>query len=267
MSFDRRYLDASLGHIRKTLLLIGLLALVGGAGVFYLVGGRQLLRSHRFALQRATRDGLTDLPNHRAFQDEFERAVASATRHDEPLAIILMDLDDFKFLNDQHGHPHGDAILSRVADVLRDGRVEDRAYRIGGDEFAMLLPHTDGDGACTIAARLRRNLSDSEVSASLGVSDLRGGQAAADLRAEADAALYEAKRQGGGRLAHFDEIRDQVVITTATRLDVVRRLIDEARLSTVYQPIWDLRIPASDGPRGADAPPSRLRARRPIRGL
>lgn len=240
VGYDHRVLDANLNDVRHTLALVGLLSLIGGAGVFYLAGGRTLLRSHRIALKRATRDGLTDLPNHRAFQDEFERAVASAARHQEPLALIVFDLDDFKFLNDRHGHPHGDAILRRVADALRAGRVEDRPYRIGGDEFAVLLPHTDGDGARTIATRLTRALGLAEIVASVGISDLRGGRSAENLRAEADAALYEAKRRGGNGIAHFDEIRDQVVITTSARTDLVRRLIDEERLTTVFQPIWDL---------------------------
>jgi diguanylate cyclase (GGDEF)-like protein len=240
VGYDHNVLDADLGNIRHTLLLVGLMGLFGGAGIFYLVGGRTLLRSHRIALQRATRDGLTDLPNHRAFQDEFPRAVSSATRYQEPLALLVVDLDDFKFLNDHHGHPHGDAVLRRVADVLRGGRAEDRGYRIGGDEFALLLPHTDGDGARTIAARLARGFTAVEVVVSIGVSDLRPGRSADDLRAEADAALYEAKRRGGKRVAHFDEIRDQVVITTSARTDLLRRLIDEVRLSVAYQPIWDL---------------------------
>jgi diguanylate cyclase (GGDEF)-like protein len=238
VSYDHRVLDANLADVRRTLLVIGLFALFGGTAVFYLVGGRMLLRSHRIALERATRDGLTDLPNHRAFQDEFPRAVAAAVRFGEPLAVIVFDLDDFKFLNDHHGHPHGDAILVRVAGVLSAGRTEDRAFRIGGDEFAMLLPHTDGDGARTIATRLDNAFTAAEVVVSMGISDLRDGESADDLRSEADAALYEAKR-AGRRIAHFDEIRDRVVITTSARTDRVRRLIDEARLSMVYQPIWD----------------------------
>jgi diguanylate cyclase (GGDEF)-like protein len=240
VSYDHRVLDADLHDVRVGLGLIGLLAAIGGSLVFYLAGGRVLLRSHRIALRRATRDGLTDLPNHRAFQDEFRRAAVLAARLQEPLALIAFDLDDFKFLNDKHGHPHGDAILQRVAEVLRAGRVEDRPYRVGGDEFAVVLPHTDGDGANTIAARLARALGRAGIIVSVGVSDLRAGQPAEDLRAEADAALYEAKRQGGNRVTHFNEIRDQVVITTSDRTDVVRRLIDETRLNMVFQPIWDL---------------------------
>jgi diguanylate cyclase (GGDEF)-like protein len=239
VSYDYRVLDADLAGLRHTLVVIGLLAFFGGTVVFYLVGGRMLLRSHRIALQRATRDGLTDLPNHRAFQDEFPRAVAAARRFQEPLAIIVFDLDDFKFINDRHGHPHGDAILNRVAGVLAAGRTEDRAFRIGGDEFAMLLPHTDGDGARTIAGRLHRAFTEVEVAVSMGVSDLHEGESDEDLRAGGDAALYEAKRSGR-HIAHFDEIRDRVVITTSARTDRVRRLIDDVRLSMVYQPIWDL---------------------------
>ncbi|MCW2995096.1 MAG: cph2 16 [Conexibacter sp.] len=239
VGYDHTVLDADLAGLRHTLVLIGLLALFGGTAVFYLVGGRMLLRSHRIALQRATRDGLTDLPNHRAFQDEFPRAVAASRRFQEPLSMIVFDLDDFKFINDRHGHPHGDAILERVAGVLSAGRTEDRAFRIGGDEFAMLLPHTDGEGARTIAGRLDRAFTAAEVVVSMGVSDLRAGETAEDLRAGADAALYEAKRSGRP-IAHFDEIRDRVVITTSARTDRVRLLIDESRLSTVYQPIWDL---------------------------
>jgi len=238
VGYDHAFLDADLAGLRHTLVVIGLLALFGGTAVFYLVGGRMLLRSHRIALQRATRDGLTDLPNHRAFQDEFPRAVAAARRFQEPLAIVVFDLDDFKFINDRHGHPHGDAILRRVAGVLAAGRTEDRAFRVGGDEFAMLLPHTDGEGARTIAGRLDRAFTAAEVVVSMGVSDLQQGESADDLRAGADAALYEAKRSGR-RIAHFDEIRDRVVITTSARTDRVRRLIDGAQLSTVYQPIWD----------------------------
>jgi diguanylate cyclase (GGDEF)-like protein len=240
VSYDHVVLDSQLAEARRTLALIGLLALVIGAAIFYLVGGRTLLRSHRIALERATRDGLTDLPNHRSFQDDFARAVSSAGRYEEPLALILLDVDDFKFLNDRHGHLNGDAVLRRVAGVLGDGRAEDRAYRIGGDEFALLLPRTDAAGAAVAAARILRSLSAAEVVMSLGVSDLRRGEPDMDLRAEADAALYEAKRRGGHRVAHFDEIRGQTVITTSARTGMVRRLIDEAQLTMVFQPIWDL---------------------------
>ena len=232
--------DAQLADLRRGLLLVGLLALLGGGGVFYLFGGRVLMRSHRAALQRATRDGLTDLPNQRAFQDEFPLAAAAATRDNDPLALVALDIDDFKFINDRNGHPHGDAILKRVAAVLREGRPGDRAFRVGGDEFALLLPHTDADGVRVLAKRLLRSLDKAALEVTIGVSASRPGHPSDLLRAEADAALYEAKRQGGHQIAHFDDIRDQVAVIGADKRAVVRRLIDEGRLTTAYQPIWDI---------------------------
>jgi diguanylate cyclase (GGDEF)-like protein len=239
VTYDHRTYDAQLHEVRMVLLLVGLLALFGGGAVFYLVGGRVLLRDHRRALQRATRDGLTDLPNQRAFQDEFPQAVASAARYQDPLALIVLDVDDFKFINDHHGHPHGDVVLGRVAEVLREARPGDRPYRIGGDEFALLLAHTDSDGARTLARRLSRGFSEAGIEASVGVSALRPGQQPDTLRAEADAALYEAKRQGGNRCAHFDDIRERVVVITSEKKEAVRALIDEGHIETVFQPIWD----------------------------
>jgi diguanylate cyclase (GGDEF)-like protein len=275
VTYDHHTYDAQLREIRRVLLLVGLLALFGGSAVFYLVGGRVLLRDHRRALQRATRDGLTDLPNQRAFQDELPQAVASAARYRDSLALVVLDVDDFKFINDHHGHPHGDAVLRRVAEVLREARPGDRPYRIGGDEFALLLAHTDSDGARTLARRLSRGFIDAGIEVSIGVSALRPGrlepavaradtsraeagtpragragsptagladtsQAEADtLRAEADAALYEAKRQGGSRCAHFEDIRERVVVTTTAKKEAVRALIDTCGLTTVFQPIWD----------------------------
>jgi diguanylate cyclase (GGDEF)-like protein len=237
--YAHRAYDAQLHDMRMVLALVGLLALFGGGGVFYVVGGRALMADHRRALQRATRDGLTDLPNQRAFQDEFPQAIASAARYQDPLALIVLDVDDFKFINDHHGHPHGDAVLRRVAEVLREARPGDRPYRTGGDEFALLLAHTDSAGARTLARRLSRGFSKAGIEASVGVSALRPGQQADTLRAEADAALYEAKRQGGNRCAHFDDIRERVVVISTEKKEAVRALIDEGRIETVFQPIWD----------------------------
>jgi diguanylate cyclase (GGDEF)-like protein len=250
VTYDHSTYDAQLHDMRMVLLLVGLLALFGGGAVFYVVGGRALMRDHRRALQRATRDGLTDLPNQRAFQDELPQAVASAARYQDPLALAVLDVDDFKFINDRRGHPHGDAVLRRVAEVLREARPGDRPYRIGGDEFALLLAHTDSDGARTLARRLSRSFKDAGIEVSVGVSATRPGQHADTLRAEADAALYEAKRQGGNRSAHFDDIRERVVVTTSEKKEAVRALIDEEHIETVFQPIWDF---AADTVLGVEA--------------
>ncbi len=240
ITYDHRTYDAQLDEVRRILALVGLLALFGGGAVFYLVGGRRLMRDHRLVLRRATRDGLTDLPNQRAFQDELPAAVASAVRYEDSVALAVLDIDDFKRLNDQHGHPYGDSVIKRVAHVLQEARPGDRAYRIGGDEFALLLTRTDAAGGRVLARRLSRQLAKAGVEVSVGVSGLRPGLQAETLRAEADAALYEAKRQGGGRAVHFDDIRERVVVTTPEKKEAVRRLIEEQRLTTLFQPIWDL---------------------------
>jgi diguanylate cyclase (GGDEF)-like protein len=240
VGYDHRFLDADLASLRETLALVGLLALVVGALVFYLVGGRALVRSHRYALVRTMRDGLTDMPNQRAFQDDLTLAIASAEYHDAHLGLAVFDIDDFKLLNTRCGNAHGDAILKRVAAILLAGRIEDRAYRLGGDEFAMLLPRVDALGGGSFARRLSRQLTDSDAMVSIGICDLRVGESGELLRAEADAALLEAKRCGGHCVVSFDDIRDRVVITSSESTDAVRRLIDEAGLRTVLQPIWDL---------------------------
>ncbi len=187
--FDHRVYDSQLHEVRLILGLIGLLALIAGAAVFYLVGGRRLMRDHRRVLRRATRDGLTDLPNQRAFEEELPDAVAAAMRYGDPLALMLLDVDDFKLINDRHGHPQGDTILRVIAGVLRSSRPGDRPYRVGGDEFALLLAHTDAEGARTRGAApvapLRRS----------GGGGQHGRQRAAARRGGGDAA------RRGGRLA------------------------------------------------------------------
>jgi diguanylate cyclase (GGDEF)-like protein len=238
MSFDDDTFEAQLAAVRHVLLLVMALAVVAVAGLFYLLGGRTLLRHHRLALQRATRDGLTDLPNHRAFEDELAQATSAAGRNQDPLALALLDLDHFKLINDRHGHPQGDALLRRVAAVLRDGRAADRAYRIGGDEFALLMPNTDEQGAQILVKRLSRTLGEADSAASIGVAALRAGHSAEELRAEGDAALYEAKRRGGRGFVSFEEIRDRVSVTTTGKREAVRSLVSEQRLTTVFQPIW-----------------------------
>ena len=237
---NHRAYDAEVHDVRVTLGLIGLVVLVLGGSSFYLVGGRRLMRDHRRMLRRATRDGLTDLANQRAFEDELSQAVAAAARYEHPLALALLDADDFKLVNDRHGHPHGDHVLKRIAGLLREVRPSDRPYRIGGDEFALLLAHTDAAGARRVAERLRGELAAAGIAASLGVSALRPGHSADALRAEADAALYEAKRLGGGRVASFEDIRGRITVTTAASKQAVRQLIEDGAVTTVFQPILDL---------------------------
>jgi diguanylate cyclase (GGDEF)-like protein len=212
---------ATLQEVRLILGLIALLAPIGGAAVFYLLGGRLLIREHRIVLSTATRDGLTDLPNRRAFDDEFPDAVAAARRFREPLALILVDVDDLELMSDRHGQAHGESTLRVLSGVLRSARPSDRPYRIAGDGFALLLAHTDAEGAHALARRMDRNFAQAGVQVSMGASALRAGESAETLRAEAETALYVAKRQGGNRAVHFDQLQalsspsDAVVLVSA----------------------------------------------------
>ncbi len=239
-SFEHRALDAELGTLRRSLGLIWLLALGVGGIVFYFVGGRALMRSHQIALLRATRDGLTDLPNHRAFREELGNGIAQAARYSEPLSLILLDVDDFALFNDRHGHPRGDELLIRVASVLREGRPSDRAFRVGDDEFALVLPKTDAEGAIVRARRLLRVLADLSIPVSAGISGTSRELSGEVLRAQAGAALAEAKRHGGNGARHFDEIGTEVTLASKERQQALIQMIDHAAIGSCYQPIWDL---------------------------
>jgi diguanylate cyclase (GGDEF)-like protein len=198
------------------------------------------MRSHRSALRRGTQDGLTHLPNHRAFQEELSNGIAQATRYTQAFSLLLLDIDDFKMLNDRHGHLHGDKLLTNIATVLRAGRPGDRGFRIGGDELALILPNTDRIGAQVRASRLLRAFPDLGARVSIGIGTLSGDISGDALRAQADAALYESKRHGGHQATHFDDIDHHVTLTSSDQQQALIRLIDEERIETVFQPIWDL---------------------------
>ena len=107
------------------------------------------------ARAEALLDALTGLGNHRAFQEEIERQWATAARYNRALALVLLDLDEFKQINDSSGHAAGDLLLRGWAPHIAGSlRRSDRAFRIGGDEFAILMPETDGDGAYVVTRRL-----------------------------------------------------------------------------------------------------------------
>src|SRR4051794_24200408 len=264
---NHELLDTQLRDVRRTAILLVVAGMIGAALVFYLVGGRALVRSHRIALRRASRDGLTDLPNHRAFQEDLHRELQSAMRHGEHLSVASIDLDDFKFLNDRHGHAQGDALLRRAAAILRELRAGDRAYRIGGDEFAILLTRTGAEGARVVGRRVGAALRDAGIAASVGASVLRPGHEADTLLAEADAALYEAKRHGGATIVHFDDIRDHVAVTRPQEVRALYRVLDEGDVTTAFQPIWNLGPGSLLGVEALTRPPAESGLANPARAF
>ncbi|HEY2263042.1 MAG TPA: sensor domain-containing diguanylate cyclase [Streptosporangiaceae bacterium] len=167
------------------------------------------LRNLAVAEIRAATDGLTGLPNKRAVTDALKRTFAQAATTQSPLALLLLDLDHFKQVNDQRGHPVGDQVLASVGATLRGTlRTRDFAGRNGGEEFAILLPDTEITDALEIAERIRAAIaeislhgSDVSVTASVGVAVFPHHASSPDrLERLADAALYLAKRQGRNRV-------------------------------------------------------------------
>jgi diguanylate cyclase (GGDEF)-like protein len=151
----------------------------------------------------ADHDPLTQLPNRRAFMRELERGVGEALETDAPLALVVLDLDGLKELNDRHGHAAGDDCLVRIGRLLRtELRPHDRAFRIGGDEFAVLLPATNARGAEEVTARLVEWLERSSRSsvlrpqASFGVAaTVDGLETQESLLRAADEAMYRSKNR------------------------------------------------------------------------
>lgn len=172
-------------------------------------------QAERLLEQQAYTDGLTGALNRRRFFDLGQVELERARRHNQPLSLLIADLDHFKQVNDSLGHAAGDAVLQSFADLGRSlMRASDLFARIGGEEFAALLPHTDAEGAAALAERLRHLVNSQPVGAwgpsarytvSIGVA---GATGAADLPANLDAllrhsddALYRAKREGRDRVA------------------------------------------------------------------
>lgn len=164
--------------------------------------------------EQAERDGLTGLYNHRYFVDALERETARAKRYRRHLALLMIDLDGFKLINDTCGHPQGDQVLRQVARLLlQTVRFVDIVARYGGDEFSILLPETNSKGATKIAMRVLREVRNAPflyenrifpLSVSIGGSVYNQSQSAGTLLRETDQALYKAKRGGRDRLVFWD---------------------------------------------------------------
>jgi diguanylate cyclase (GGDEF)-like protein len=169
-------------------------------------------RLHDVVQRQAITDDLTGLVNRRRFIDALQGEVERARRFGSPLTVVVADLDDFKRVNDDFGHPAGDDVLRSFASLVRSHlRDVDVPSRIGGEEFAILLPGTDSEGAVSVAERIRRSLSvvpvlladerTVRVTSSFGVAQLAPEQSGDDLMRAADAALYRAKAGGKNQVA------------------------------------------------------------------
>ena len=158
--------------------------------------------------EAAFTDHLTGLANRRRFERQLEREVGRVLRFDRPFSLLMIDIDNFKNLNDTFGHDAGDDAIRRISRVLREGtRGIDLAARIGGEEFAVLLVETSKTGGLDVAERLRLAIkaletpSEGRITASFGVAECpTDAQTASGILKAADVALYEAKRNGRDRV-------------------------------------------------------------------
>ena len=173
---------------------------------------------YREAIQSALRDPLTGSGNRLALENTLEREVSLAQRHQNPLSVLVVDIDNFKSINDSYGHTAGDCVIKDVARALaqccRDTDATYRAYRFGGEEFVILLNNTDTDGALILAERLRACIETMitrydhnaiKVTVSIGASSLQPGDAMSNLFERADQALYQAKHNGRNQVANSQD--------------------------------------------------------------
>ena len=181
---------------------------------------RQLNSALAQATHLASHDLLTDVMNRRAFLDQLPGEISASDGHPATAAVVLIDLDQFKRVNDRYGHQVGDEVLRRTAALLRANiRTTDRLARWGGEEFVLLMPATDRALALALTERLRSTLNGSimlppdsasadpsagHISASFGVAIVTGGESFESALARADTALYRAKEAGRNRVCCAD---------------------------------------------------------------
>jgi diguanylate cyclase (GGDEF)-like protein len=182
-------------------------AIVAGVAMFAFMYVR---KSQVQLVDLAMHDPLTHVLNARAFAEQLAQELERNRRYNRPLAVLYLDLDDFKAVNDTHGHQTGDAVLRLVADAIRRAvRQADLVGRLGGDEFAVLMPETDGPEADAVGQRLAAELAKAfrgspTVTASIGVVSCTVTKADTDdILRSADQAMYEAKRAGKNRVVQI----------------------------------------------------------------
>jgi diguanylate cyclase (GGDEF)-like protein/PAS domain S-box-containing protein len=207
--------------------------------------------------RQAFRDSLTGLANRALFRDRLDQMIARVARSHEPFALLIIDLDGFKQVNDSFGHEAGDTLLQEVARRFHETtRPEDTLARLGGDEFALILEGADERAATSTAGRLLRSLSEPvaiadqglRVSASIGISlHARGKGESSELVRNADLAMYAAKEAGRGR---YELFQDEMTRGLGELIGIeheLRQGIQRGEFVLYYQPEFDLATRALTG--------------------
>ncbi len=220
---------------------------------------------------QALHDALTGLANRWLFLDRLGRALARAERGAQPVAIIYLDLDDFKTVNDHLGHGEGDRLLVMVAEALTAAtRAADTVARLGGDEFAILIEESGLGEAQQAADRILARLGaitavgHREVSthASIGIAmQALDGADGEELLRQADIAMYAAKSRGGDRHVTYEPILHDATVARMELKADLRGVLDRGELHVAYQPIVDLRTGSITGTEAL------MRWTHPLRGV
>lgn len=202
----------------------------------------------------AMHDGLTGLFNRRYFETELAQFTATAQRGNGPHSLLYIDLDHFKIINDTLGHHQGDMVLKNIASLMKSRlRISDVLSRIGGDEFALLLPNTDretatiiADDICNLLDEYRCQISDQvfKVNCSIGISEINGKEASAEEHMkQADIALYAAKKQGRN-LSHVYDVNDTQSKDLQASMEwaqQIQQAVADDKLVLFFQPVVEIR--------------------------
>ena len=203
----------------------------------------------------STHDPLTGLHNRRYFNEMLEYEVGRSGRHKHEFTVLMLDMDDFKDVNDTYGHPCGDAVLKQIAETMRNSmRKGDLATRIGGDEFAIILTETGKNGAFAVAEKLRAELRGAtfespdgksfHITTSIGLATYpEDAQNISDLMASVDMGLYRAKGMGKDGTSTIDAVKDQIQAGREIRgrAEQLRDALKNDRIIPYFQPIFDCK--------------------------
>jgi diguanylate cyclase (GGDEF)-like protein/PAS domain S-box-containing protein len=253
---EKRYIHAD-GHVIPVDLSATVVRNAEGEPLHVLTQVQDITERKRFEGQLqylADHDSLTGLFNRRRFEEELTRELHAGERYHTTLAVLAIDLDDFKYINDSLGHSIGDELIARVGQALRTRlRRTDVLARLGGDEFAVVLPRTSEQAALTTAEQLLAavgavdlvGLGGRKVAASIGVSMFGPDSrlTAEELLVEADIAMYDAKEAGRGRTVLYDpeEDREERMLSRMTWADRIREALANDAFVLHAQPVLSLR--------------------------
>jgi len=194
----------------------------------------------------ARHDPLTDLPNRGILQDRVSDALVRLRSHPGRVALLLIDLDGFKPINDRHGHPVGDQVLMAVAAMFRSAaQPGDTVSRLGGDEFAVLVEDAGARSALDLCAAVFASLARGvdvadrvhPLGASIGISYATPSSTTGSLLRQADLAMYEAKRRGKGQAVEYDPSMGEARLRKLELSDRLRRAVDGGEFTVAYQPV------------------------------